>query len=66
MRYVLEAATDTCIGRDVMLILETHGEYTSTPEKLDATLNLVTDKQIGINFDTGNAFLNGNDPYEWL
>ena len=66
MRYVLEAATDACLGRDVMLVLETHGEYTSTPEKLEATLNLVVDKPIGINFDTGNAFLSGNDPYAWL
>lgn len=66
MRYVLEAATDACVGRDVMLVLENHGEYTSTPEKLESTLNLVTDKPIGINFDTGNAYLNGNDPYDWL
>ncbi len=66
MRYVLEAATDTTVGRDVTLALETHGEYTSSPEKLERTISLVHDKQIGINFDTGNAFLNGNDPYEWL
>jgi 3-oxoisoapionate decarboxylase len=66
MRYVLEAATDTAQGRDVMLALETHGEYTSSPEKLARTLALVQGKEIGINFDTGNAFLNGNDPYEWL
>ncbi len=66
MRYVLEAVTDACVGRDVMVALETHGEYTSTPQKLESTLNLVTEKPIGINFDTGNAYLNGNDPYEWL
>jgi sugar phosphate isomerase/epimerase len=59
MRYVLEAAADATVGRDVTLALETHGEYTST-------LDLVKDKPIGINFDTGNAFLSGNDPYEWL
>jgi sugar phosphate isomerase/epimerase len=66
MRYVLEAATDSTQDRDVMLALETHGEYTSSPEKLQRTISLVEGKEIGINFDTGNAFLNGNDPYEWL
>jgi sugar phosphate isomerase/epimerase len=66
MRYVLEAATDVAEDRDVMLALETHGEYTSTPEKLERTISLVRGKEIGINFDTGNAFLSGNDPYTWL
>src|ERR1700733_9192561 len=66
IRCGLEAAPDAGVGRDVMLALETHGEYTSTPEKFDATLSLVKDKPIGINFDTGNAFLSGNDPYQWL
>ncbi len=66
MRYVLEAATDSTVGRDVMIALETHGEYTSSPAQLEKTISLVADKEIGINFDTGNAFLSGNDPYEWL
>ena len=66
MRYVLEAATAACAERDVMIALETHGRYTSTPEKFDATLALVKTARLAINFDTGNAFLNGNDPYEWL
>jgi sugar phosphate isomerase/epimerase len=66
MRYVLEAATAACEGRDVTIALETHGHYTSTPESLAATLALVDSPKLAINFDTGNAFLNGNDPYEWL
>jgi sugar phosphate isomerase/epimerase len=66
MRYVLEAATEACVGRDVTIALETHGRYTSTPKRLAATLSLVDSPHIAVNFDTGNAFLNGNDPYEWL
>jgi sugar phosphate isomerase/epimerase len=66
MRYVLELATAACEDRDVMVALETHGEYTSTPERLAATLALVDSENLAVNFDTGNAFLNGNDPYEWL
>src|SRR6478672_6525772 len=37
MRYVLEAATAACAERDVMIALETHGPYTSTPENLAMT-----------------------------
>jgi sugar phosphate isomerase/epimerase len=66
MRYVLEAATAACAGREVTIALETHGRYTSTPETLDMTLALVDSPKLAINFDTGNAFLNGNDPYAWL
>jgi sugar phosphate isomerase/epimerase len=66
MRYVLEAATAACAERDVTIALETHGPYTSTPEHLAATLALVDSPKLAINFDTGNAFLSGNDPYEWL
>jgi sugar phosphate isomerase/epimerase len=66
MRYVLEAATAACAKRDVMIALETHGPYTSTPENLAMTLALVDSPKLAINFDTGNAFLNGNDPYVWL
>jgi sugar phosphate isomerase/epimerase len=66
MRYVLEAATTAAAERDVMIALETHGEYTATPEHLARTLGLVDSEKIAINFDTGNSFLSGNDPYEWL
>jgi sugar phosphate isomerase/epimerase len=66
MRYVLEAATAACVGRDVTIALETHGRYTSTPENLASTLALVDSPKLAINFDTGNAYLNGNDPYAWL
>jgi sugar phosphate isomerase/epimerase len=66
MRYVLEAATAACAERNVTIALETHGLYTSTPERLASTLALVDSPKLAINFDTGNAFLSGNDPYEWL
>lgn len=66
MRYVLEAATAACAERNVAIALETHGLYTSTPDRLASTLALVDSAKLAINFDTGNAFLNGNDPYEWL
>jgi sugar phosphate isomerase/epimerase len=33
---------------------------------LDRLSKLVKSKAIGINFDTGNSYLAGEDPYQWL
>jgi sugar phosphate isomerase/epimerase len=66
MRCVLEAATDAAETRNIVVALETHGEYTVTPDQLAATLALVNSPALAINFDTGNSFLSGNDPCAWL
>jgi sugar phosphate isomerase/epimerase len=66
MRHVLEEATAVAAPRDVWLGLECHGEYTATPGDLARTLGLVDSPALVVNFDTGNAFLSGNDPHDWL
>jgi sugar phosphate isomerase/epimerase len=66
MRYVLEEAAAAAERRDITVALETHAEYTSSPEALERTFGLVDSPALGINFDTGNTFLSGNDPHEWL
>jgi sugar phosphate isomerase/epimerase len=66
MRYTLEEATAAAEPRGVTVALETHAEFTATPEALQRTAELVDSPALAINFDTGNAFLSGNDPHEWL
>lgn len=66
MRYVLEEAVAAAEPRGIVVGLETHGEYTATPEAFDRTAALVESPALGMNFDTGNSFLSGNDPHEWL
>jgi sugar phosphate isomerase/epimerase len=66
MKYTLGEATAMAERRDVMVALETHAEYTSNPEALDRTYKLVDSPALAINFDTGNTYLSGNDPHEWL
>ena len=36
------------------------------PDKYDRILNLVDSPIVGANFDTGNAYLGGIDPIQWL
>jgi sugar phosphate isomerase/epimerase len=66
MKYTLGEATGFAERRGVGVLLETHGEYTATPEALERTYRLVDSPALGINFDTGNSYLSGNDPHEFL
>jgi sugar phosphate isomerase/epimerase len=66
MRYTLTRATAAAVRRGIMIGLEPHQIYSRTPEGLDRIHALVDSPAIGINFDTGNAYLCGHDAYAWL
>ncbi len=66
MRYTLMEAARVAEPRGILIGLEPHQQYSRTPEGLDRIHALVDSPAIGINFDTGNAYLAGQDPYTWL
>ena len=66
MRYVLTEAAAIAEPRDILIGLEPHQQYSKTPEGLDRIYELVDSPTIGINFDTGNSYLAGQDPIKWL
>jgi len=66
MRYTLMEAAAMAESRGVRIGLECHQQYSRTPEGLDRIAKLVKSPVVGINFDTGNAFLCGANPYRWL
>jgi sugar phosphate isomerase/epimerase len=66
MRYVLHEAAAVAEPRGVMIGIEPHQQYTKHPDGLDRICNLVDSPAIGVNFDTGNSYLCGHDPYDWL
>jgi len=66
MRYVLREAAAVAEPRGVFIGLEPHQQYSKHPDGLDRIYNLVDSPAIGINFDMGNSYLGGQDPYEWL
>jgi len=66
MRYVLKEAAAFAEARGIMIGLEPHQQYSKHPDGLDRIYELVDSKAIGINFDTGNSYLSGHDPIEWL
>ena len=66
MRYTLREASFVAERRGVLIGLECHAQYSCTPDGLDRIYALVDSPAIGINLDTGNAYLAGQDPYAWL
>ena len=66
MRYMLYEAAAVAEPRGVAIGLECHAQYSKTPDGLDRIWNLVQSPTIGINLDTGNAYLAGQDTYAWL
>lgn len=65
-RYTLTEAAKLAERRGILIGLEPHQQYSKTPENLDRICSLVDSPAIGINFDTGNAYLSGADPIKWL
>ncbi len=66
IRYTLREASFLAERRDVRIGLECHAQYSRTPDGLDRIYRLVDSPAIGINLDTGNAYLAGQDVYAWL
>jgi sugar phosphate isomerase/epimerase len=66
MKYTIQEAARVAEPRGIAIGLECHQQYSRTPEGLDRIYSLVKSPAVGINFDTGNAYLCGHDPLVWL
>jgi len=66
IKYTLQEAAFIAERRGVKIGLEPHAQYSRHPDGLDRIYNLVKSPSIGINLDTGNAYLCGHDVYAWL
>src|SRR5512140_2683288 len=66
IKYTLQEAAFIAERRGVKIGIEPHAQYSRHPDGLDRIYNLVKSPAIGINFDTGNSYLCGHDPYRWL
>ncbi|MDR1960217.1 MAG: sugar phosphate isomerase/epimerase [Planctomycetaceae bacterium] len=66
IKYSITEAHKVASRRGIKIGLEMHQTYSLKPEKYDRILNLVDSPFVGANFDTGNAYLGGEDPIRWL
>jgi len=61
----LEAVVRHAQKRGVKFAVELHNALTAQPECLLKLLQRFGPDELGVNFDTGNSFLAGNDPVEY-
>jgi sugar phosphate isomerase/epimerase len=66
MRYTLKKVLQTAERYKIMLAIEPHQSITRTTAGLMRVATLVESPMLRINYDTGNAFLGGEDPYAGL
>jgi len=66
MRITLRAIAETCEENGVYIAVEQHGPYTAKIEHMKRILTLVDSPWIKCNYDCGNTFLAGSDPYDML
>jgi sugar phosphate isomerase/epimerase len=61
-KQCLSWAEDYGVGINI----ETHGPYTTNPDFLRRLFTHFNSPYLGFNFDTGNTFISGHDPLEYL
>jgi sugar phosphate isomerase/epimerase len=66
MRYTLTRVLPVAERYGVRVAIEPHGEFTTTVDGLERILALRPSPMLGVNFDTGNTLLAGQDPYAFL
>ncbi|MGD0499488.1 MAG: sugar phosphate isomerase/epimerase family protein [Bryobacteraceae bacterium] len=66
MRYTLKKVLQVAERYGVYLGIEPHQSLTTTTDGLLRIAKLVDSPCLRINYDTGNAYLGGEDPYEGL
>lgn len=50
----------------VKILLETHGKYTDSTKHMERIMDACNSDAVGINLDTGNLWLGGEDPVEMI
>jgi sugar phosphate isomerase/epimerase len=66
MKVTLRAIAETCADNEVYLGVEPHGPYTAAIDRMKRILELVDSPWIRVNYDSGNTYLAGEDPYAML
>ena len=53
---------DTAEAYGININIEIHGYFTTKPDMVEKMLDFAKSDRLGLNFDTGNSFIAGNDP----
>jgi len=66
MKWGFERILETAEAYEININIELHGYFTTKPELLAKMLEFSDSPFLGLNFDTGNTFIAGQDPPAFL
>ena len=66
MRHNLRLILETAEAHKVIINVETHGPYTTHLPTMQKIMGFFESEYLRVNFDTGNTYISGNDPLEFL
>ena len=66
MRRSYGVIVETAEKYEITVNIEVHGYFTTKPDMLEEMLGFCDSPYFGLNFDTGNTFISGNDPVAFL
>ena len=66
MRRIYTQIVKTAELYDIVINIEPHGYFTTKPDMMEKMLAFVESPYLGLNMDTGNTFIAGQDPVAYL
>ena len=66
LKHNLRLILETAENHNVTVNIETHGPYTTNLGTMQMILEHFDSEHLRVNFDTGNTYISGNDPLEFL
>jgi inosose dehydratase len=66
LKLIYEDVLKTAESHDIVINIEPHGYYTTNPKFMHRLLSSFNSTHLRLNMDTGNTFIAGQDPVEFL
>lgn len=65
MKGLYAQIVETASAYEIVVNIEVHGYFTTNPERLAEMLDFCDSPWLGLNLDTGNSFIAGQDPVDF-
>jgi sugar phosphate isomerase/epimerase len=62
MKQSYAAIVEVASAYEITINIEVHGYFTTNPDRLEEMLDFCDSPYLGLNLDTGNSFIAGQDP----
>jgi len=66
MKRSYEQIIEVAEAHEILVSIEPHGHFTTRPEMMARMLDFCDSEYLGLNMDTGNTFIAGQDPVAFL